>query len=515
MKKSLNSIYAILAQKAKVCIRLSAAAVMVFAVSFPLCAVQKTIVLGGENGWNNIATMDGVTTGSGRYGFESIELETQTPALDGETDILLSFENGQAKDLAGKYVVVENHLVPSSESIKGKGAALSRGVERGITLNAVDGEFESTRLSGSFSIEFWINPSLAENGEKIYNWSTTMNYEDYSDFQTVNAVFVNNRLEWKFKNIFPTYKSGEVVLRGYRAIVPGGWSRHTISYDEETGCLEYLVDGNVESIRYITSTDHESGTICIPVIGRHAKIELCPNFTGKIDNVRITRSPCTENRADIFSTGNEPYRVEGGRFISRPILVSRAATLDSIDALMNVPGQTAVKLFVRAGDNCYGWSDSYPAWTEVTAGYEITDVKGMYFQVAAELLPDGMGKTTPSITQLTLNYTEAELPLPPFIVNAESGDGQVTLTWSYSVDETTAGYYVYYGTRPGEYLGRTAVEGASPVKAGNTTSITLTGLKNGTIYYFAVSSYSSIDGRLRGELSREVYARPSKHLVKR
>ncbi|MBR4448591.1 MAG: fibronectin type III domain-containing protein, partial [Treponema sp.] len=170
---------------------------------------------------------------------------------------------------------------------------------------------------------------------------------------------------------------------------------------------------------------------------------------------------------------------------------------------------------VRAGDNCYGWSDSYPAWTEVTSGYEIADVKGMYFQVAAELLPDGMGKTTPSITQLTLNYTEAELPLPPFIVNAESGDGQVTLTWSYSVDETAAGYYVYYGTRPGEYLGRTAVEGASPVKAGNTTSITLTGLKNGTIYYFAVSSYSSIDGRLRGELSREVYARPSKHLVKR
>ena len=88
MKKSLNSIYAILAQKAKFCIRLAAAAVMVFAVSFPLCAVQKTIVLGGENGWNNMAAMDGVTTGSGRYGFESIELETQAPALDGETDLL-------------------------------------------------------------------------------------------------------------------------------------------------------------------------------------------------------------------------------------------------------------------------------------------------------------------------------------------------------------------------------------------------------------------------------------------
>ena len=217
-------------------------------------------------------------------------------------------------------------------------------------------------------------------------------------------------------------------------------------------------------------------------------------------------------RKIIFATGNETYRTSGGRFVTQPILISQSASLNEVSALMNVPEQTEVKLFVRSGDNCYGWTENYPQWKEVSSNEQIEGVKGLYFQLAAELLPDGNGSKTPSITELTLKYTEAELPLPPFVVNAEPGDGQVTLNWSYSVDDSAGGYYVYYGTRPGEYLGRVAVEGASPVKAGNTTSMTLTGLQNGTIYYFAVSAYSRIDGRINGELSKEVYARPSKRL---
>ena len=84
----------------------------------------------------------------------------------------------------------------------------------------------------------------------------------------------------------------------------------------------------------------------------------------------------------------------------------------------------------------------------------------------------------------------------------------MTLSWGYSVDETTGGYYVFYGERPGEYLGRIAVQGASPINVGNNNSLTLTGLKAGTIYYFAVSSWSKYDDHITGQLSREVYARP-------
>ena len=136
----------------------------------------------------------------------------------------------------------------------------------------------------------------------------------------------------------------------------------------------------------------------------------------------------------------------------------------------------------------------------------------MYFQIACYIYPDGDGTITPTITQIKLDFEEMPLPLPPFTVKAEAGNGSVTLSWSYSVDDTAGGYYIYYGTRPGEYLGRFAVEGDSPINAGNTTTFKITGLENGKIYYFAIASWSSLDDRIIGPLSKEVYARPLSRL---
>lgn len=488
---------------------------LAFASTFALSAQEKTISLGGQDGWKDILVLSGVTTGKGRFGFDALELETQVPAVDADTDMLISFEGGYLKEDTGRYDIVENHLVLTDKAIKGSGAGLSRGVSKGIILQGNNKSILGTSgLVGSFSVEFYLAPSLSENGEKIYSWRTSMNYSEYSEFQTVNAVFNNNRLEWKFKNVFPSYSKSEVSLRGYRAVVPGEWSRHTISFDEETGCLEYLVDGRTEDIVYITSTGREGGTVCMPVLGAHSVLEICPAYTGRIDHIRIVRRSYEKNKADIFSTGNERFNTSGGRFVSQPILLERTSTLNSIEALMNIPSETDIKLYVRSGENFYGWTEDSPAWVEVVPGRAIEGVSGLYFQVAGDLLPDGNGTKTPSLTELSLKYTQSELPLPPFYVTAEAGDKSVTLTWNYSVDDSAAGYYVYYGSRPGEYLGRLALEGTSPINAGNTTSLTLTGLENGKIYYFAVASYSSIDSRLRGELSKEVFARPSKNLTK-
>ena len=104
-----------------------------------------------------------------------------------------------------------------------------------------------------------------------------------------------------------------------------------------------------------------------------------------------------------------------------------------------------------------------------------------------------------------MTYKENEPPLPPFYVKATAGNGSVELIWSHTIDKSTS-YYVYYGERPGEYLGRVALEGSSPVKVGIQNSIRLTGLKNGRIYYFAVAS--EYNGQI-GPLSQEVYARPT------
>ena len=176
----------------------------------------------------------------------------------------------------------------------------------------------------------------------------------------------------------------------------------------------------------------------------------------------------------------------------------------------NVPPQTEIRYYVRAGENYFGWDDNFPEWKQVKNGEEISGVSGRYFQIAAELFPDGGGRKSPSVTEIKVNYSQTPLPAPPLKLRAQAKDGGVDLSWNFSVDENAGGYFVYYGNRPGEYLGTDADQGPSPIKVQNISQFNLTGLKNGAIYYFAVSTYSNLDEHINGGLSNEVYARPGR-----
>ena len=137
----------------------------------------------------------------------------------------------------------------------------------------------------------------------------------------------------------------------------------------------------------------------------------------------------------------------------------------------------------------------------MSPGREIKGVKGRFFQVKVEMFPDGQGRISPNLTELKLNFREPPLPLPPLNVRAKAGNGEVTVSWEYSVDDTAGGYYIYYGTRPGEYLGAVAVEGSSPIKLGNVTSITLTGFRNEE-YTNCFATYSNLDTQIVGNFER-------------
>lgn len=481
-------------------------------------ATPKTLVIGGDNGWAEISEMNGVVVGSknGQFGYDAVELSTKTVSSDYNTDLLLTFDGDRFYDSCGNYTVLSSNLVPTHDSVKGEGAALSRGSKKGIILSGNKNSlFGKDGYAGSFSIEFWLCPSLSENGETVFSWRSSLNDDTHCEYQMIMAAFFNNHLEWTFNNIFVPYPGHEIHLRGFSNVVPDKWARHTVSFDQETGLLEYLVDGRTESLIYVTENGHEYGTVCYPILGVKAGIELCSDYVGKIDNFRILRTCTNRDKKDIFLNGNEKYQITGGKFTSKPILISQAAVMNEIEALMNVPSQTDIRFYVRSGDNCYGWTDTFPAWKEIVPGERIEGVKGLYFQISCELLPDGAGSRSPRLSEITIKYDEQNEPLPPFAITALPGDGSVTLNWSHSVDDNAGGYYVYYGNRPGEYLGRMAVQGSSPVNVGNVTSVTLTGLDNGRIYYFAVSAYSKIDERINGMLSKEVFARPSSRLSKK
>ena len=489
-----------------------------FLLAVPAVSSPKTLVIGGEQGWSELSEMKDIVVGkgNGQYGYDALELSTASVAADENTDMLLTFDDNNFRDVAGNYAVLSNNLVLTADSAKGEGAALSRGTKKGLILSgSKNALFGKVGFAGSFTVEFWLCPSLAENGERILSWRSSLNDDTHAEYQMISASFFNNHIEWVFNNIFVSYPLHEIHIAGCSTIVPNKWARHTLSFNQENGLLEYLVDGRTEALMYVTENGHEYGTVYYPILGERASIELCSDYAGKIDNFRILRACHEPDSSDVFMTGNEKYRISGGKFTTKPILVSQAAVVKEIETLMNVPAQTDIRFYIRSGDNCFGWTDTFPEWKEIVPGEKIEGVKGLYFQLSAEFLPDGNGSQSPRLSEIVVKYDEQNEPLPPFAVTAVPGDASVTLNWSYSVDDNAGGYYVYYGNRPGEYLGRMAVQGSSPVNVGNVTSVTLTGLENGRIYYFAVSAYSKIDGRINGMLSKEVFARPSSRLTKK
>ena len=476
----------------------------------------KEIVLGGKEGWADFASSKNISSGTGRFGYPCIELAPNSFESDDQTDLLIDFEKPLNPISDGNYKINRNNLKISNQTKMEKFAGLSRSAG-GLSISGGEGTFfGSEGLAGSFTLEFWLCPSVAENGETVFKWESSKIISSHLVYQLLNASFNKGHLEWTVSNLFDvdvdSNHSRDVVLKGSSTLVPDTWSTHALSYNSENGLLEYIVNGVTEDLIYMTSNGREDGEVSLIQLGTPSEVVFCSDYTGKIDDIRIVRRPYSvqnfQSSENAGKIGHTQYVPQGGSFITKPIMVSNGSKLNSLKAEMNLPEQTAVLFYVRSGENYYNWTDTWPEWKAVENGSDIQGVTGLYFQVSAELYPDGSGEHSPSITQITLDYYELPEPVPPFVVNAVAGNGSVTVSWNYSVDDTAGGYYLYYGNRPGEYLGRMAVEGDSPINVGNRTSFTLSGLENGRIYYFAVAAWSAYDDRVVGKLSKEVFARP-------
>ena len=476
----------------------------------------KEVVLGGKNGWPQFQQQENITSGKGRYGYDCIQIASNSFVFDDYTDLLIDFEDSEMPISNGDYSINRNNFQLTNQTKNENFAGLSRNMG-GLSISGKPGTFfGSEGIMGSFSFEFWLCPSIAENGETVLKWESSKNENGTLIFQVIDATFDKGHIIWQLDNIFDYYVNeagkNEVELKGASRIIPDTWSYHVLSFDCETGVLEYLVNGITEDLTYITASRSEAGDISLVYLGTPSELSICPEFAGKLDYFRILRRPYSppdyQSADNAGSLSHMQYLPEGGRFVTKPIMVSNGSMLNQLVAEMSLPSQTAVCYYVRSGENFYGWTDSYPEWKPVESGQALQGITGLYFQVMAELLPDGNGLETPAITSISLDFTELPEPLPPFVVKAVAGNGSVTLSWNYSVDDTAGGYYLYYGTRPGEYLGRMAIEGESPINVGNTSSFTVTGLENGKIYYFAVAAWSVYDMRVVGNLSKEVFARP-------
>jgi hypothetical protein len=277
--------------------------------------------------------------------------------------------------------------------------------------------------------------------------------------------------------------------------------------------------------------------VYIPLIGEDGRFVLGGRYAGIIDEFRIYR-------VYLESPGLAKYPPEGGRVESRTLdLGGRRSRVLKIEALggrisgghnsfpeniyagnagLRFADHSEIQFFIRANDTPYRWNDI--PWVPVEPGTELSgDLSGRYIQAAAAFYPSGDGETTPYLDELRIIYRTDEPPMPPTQLSALARDGAVELSWKASPGRDVGGYLIYYGTSSGEYFGDHAIlDGAAvlpavkpPVNVGNRTSVRIEGLRNGTLYYFAVAAYSAGDGERPepGDFSREAAARPLQEVL--
>jgi len=469
-------------------------------------------------GWS----ADGAVVVKGYKGGGDYVLAHAVYAADPSVDLLLHLDDAAAADSAGRWEVRAgaSFAVDRGRALLGSGAGAFNGPGSALSVEPGPGTlFAANSWFRDFSLEFWLYPANAENGEVILLWQSARMLPGGVLPQHISCVVAGGRLMWSFVNFFapagaraPEAAASNVELRARSPLVPRVWSHHLIRFDGDTGLVEYLADGRPEAIAYATSTGREGGEVREPAIGASSPLRFFTEYAGLADEIRLSSR-------FVESPALKPYGRASALVLS-PIadLGYGHSRLVTVDCQAKTPGGTGIELSYRMADDWTAWRRGAAEWTPFRPGETLPETAlGRYVQIRAELFPDGSGRLSPTLSSLTLRFEPDPPPPPPARLVATPKDGAIELRWTRVPEADVVGYLVYYGDASGDYMGTGADQGQSPVDAGSAAAITFTGIPNGRLLYFAVAAYDAAAGSapggaaLRaGEFSQEVSARPSR-----
>jgi hypothetical protein len=473
--------------------------------------LDQEVVLGREDGWRDFPSAENLVLRPGKW--DSLDFflrEDEYLPVPGQTDLLVHFNREGEEEATGNYRLQPGKAILSPEvRMLGRAGAGFNGDRRGMSLTPQAGALlaRATRW-GDFSIEFWLRPSLASDGEEILSWSGSRWREGELKPQAMRCSMRARRLAWEFVNFFASEAglaagtAAVIRLEAVSTLVPRSWHHHLLRFDSGTGLLEYLVDGVPEAVAYARSGP--DGPPLAPYTGEadSAPLEVGRGYTGFLDELRISRSFVEEPVLARFDG-------RAGVAVSSPLDLGYTGTrLKRVEAVYEAQGDADIFFYYRLADSLY--SDQLDGdWAQFQPGAELPLARGRYAQLRVELFPDGRRSLSPQLSELRLVYEQDLPPAPPAGLVAAAGNARVRLRWNLVREEDVRGYLVYYGRSPGNYHGTGADRGPSPIDVGPATELELTGLENGRLYYFAVVCYDSTEPPHRSGFSKEVSARPS------
>ena len=473
----------------------------------PLYALENSISMGVEDNWVDLSWAERVSLVEGKRGYIDVVLRDGEYSPDEHTDLLLHFNSSI---VTGFYSAMEKDPnITHQVSRLGPGAGVFQESGDGFLLKPEAGALFSPGVSwGDFSIEFWLYPATLDEGSGIIAWNGSRFAAESIINQKVSCSITDGVILWRFENVFLPPDLGKSVfeLQGRRGLIPRQWKHHLLRYNSATGLLEYLVNDEPEAIIHATGSGRERGVPYIPYTGDATDnvLEIGGSLNGLIDELRISDTFVTEPRITT-------YTQNAGIVSSRVFDLGYSnSILSRIEAETATPGETGVSFFYRLSERVISRHDVAGDWRPFSPGAPFpAETRGRYLQVLVELYPDGSGGVSPTLSTISIYYEPDLPPHPPGWIDVIPGNETLTLSWQAATDSDVAGYFVYYGSKPGQYFGTGSMTGQSPIDVGNSTEVTLEGMENGKLYYLAVVSYDSSDPPHQSPFSKEVAARPS------
>jgi YVTN family beta-propeller protein len=200
---------------------------------------------------------------------------------------------------------------------------------------------------------------------------------------------------------------------------------------------------------------------------------LTHTFTGLTAGTTYYLTVAATNATTTSVNATQATQTTTGATLAAPTITSSSAAATTVTinwgAVSGATGYTA-----RLGTASGTYTTNTPVGNVLTHTFTgLANGTTYYLAVAAT------NATTTSVnsTQVTQTTTGATLAAPT-ISSSSAGNGSATINWGAVTGAT--GYTVKYGTTSGTY--------PNTIPAGNVLTRTVTGLTNGTIYYFVVAA---------------------------
>ncbi len=412
------------------------------------------------------------------YGVESFRATDSTrdlrlsPIASSDAILQLRFEEtvpALLRDSAGNYRVRANY-VPGKDGPMGGFARFVRPENR-IELSSPRELWPS---SGDFTIEFWIQPVIFYTRNSIFKKISMLGGEK----RGVEVYLESGRLKASFFDLFED-EQGErhtITLSSLAPLTGQKWAHVSVSYEASTGRVALYLDNREQSVQFAADS-RSIWNASFQKLDR-SPIVIGDNYFGALDEVSISDrvlSPEEHPRTRLPSVhiSDVSYRPtqRSGIAVSRVIDAGESSSGRFRYAADEPPG-TSIQFFIRTSEHAFlaDAPDAGPlAWKRIrTATDSIPRFR--FFQWKAVFNADPAGQLSPVLREVSLKNIELLPPSRPGglrVIEELSSGNSVCLEWRKIPDpeiEESGGYIVYYGLRPGEYLGSIRIQNGKAIR---------------------------------------------------